>query len=68
MTNQELLAELESRFPGINDPDEEMDGGDTVDALVQWFAELGGTFLESTDDIESDDDLEEETEMERGRR
>lgn len=40
MTNEELLTELKSRFPGIDDPDEEMDGGDTVDALVAWYTQL----------------------------
>lgn len=52
MTNEELLNELKSRFPGIDQADEEMDGADTVDSLVQWFAELGGEFVESEEEDE----------------
>jgi hypothetical protein len=40
MNNKELIAELESRFPALLDPDEEMNGGDTVESLCQWYEEL----------------------------
>ena len=63
VSNEELLNELKSRFPGIDQADEEMDGADTVDSLVQWFAELGGVFSQP-----SDDEPEEESDMERDRR
>ncbi len=50
MTNQELLAELITRFPGIDEEDTALNGADTVDYLCQWFSELGGKIIPCTCD------------------
>ncbi len=50
MTNKKLLAELITRFPGIDEEDTAMEGADTVDYLCQWFSELGGRTIPCTCD------------------
>jgi hypothetical protein len=40
MPTPELKAELLRRFPWLGDEDAEANGGDTVDALVAWYASL----------------------------
>jgi hypothetical protein len=75
MTNEELLNELKSRFPGIDQADGEMNGGDTVNALCQWYdhlkAEWRKQFMGGCTRVKYwpiDAPTDEETEMERGRR
>lgn len=51
-----FIEALEARFPELWYEDEELDGSETVDRLVEWFRDLGlvarpGT-MDDTDDEE----------------
>ena len=40
--NKDLKELLESKFPWLTDPDEPADGADTVDTVMEMYAEAGG--------------------------
>lgn len=56
ITNEEMREELKRRFPWLN-TEEDGNGSDTVDAVCEWFDELGDSddeeeFHEDTPSLE----------------